>query len=137
MGPEDGDLVVTTDLDSTISASATGGSKGGFPVTFTSSSLQLGTDPAGIFAKFTDTVSSEGIYVLPDVSGDSQETHVVLCAPALDVSTFNASAAPLIFGQGPESDSVAAAAWSSVDSGALLCPPQPCVPTLCNCSDVP
>lgn len=120
LGPNNEDLVVAATLDSTVSASATGGAKGGFPVTFTSSSLQLGTDPAGIFAKFTDDVSLEEIYVLPDASGDSQKTSIVLCAPALNISTFNASAAPTIFGVSPESYSVAYAAWSSDHSGAPL-----------------
>lgn len=119
MGPEDEDLVVSASLDSPVSATATGGASGGFPVTFTSSSLQLGSDSAGIFAKFSDSVSSEVIYVLPGTSGDSQHTHVVLCAPALNITTFTSSAAPSIFGQNPEPYSMDSAAWSSENSGEL------------------
>lgn len=95
------DVVLDTILDNSITGTATGGLKGGFPVVFTSTSLQLGAEPAGIIAKFVDAESPEEIYVLPDLAGDKLRTHLLLCAPALSAAAFNASAAPVIFGQNP------------------------------------
>lgn len=104
MSSEGEEVALDTVLESSISATATGGLMGGFPVVFTSSSLQLGSEPAGIVAKFVDTEYSEEIYVLPDVLGDKQRTHLLLCAPALDTAKFNADAAPRIFGQAPTTE---------------------------------
>jgi hypothetical protein len=119
MGPTDGDLVVSTVLTKEVSATASGSPSGGFPVIFTSPSSQLGSDPAGIFVKFSDPKSSEVIYVLPTSDGDSKHTHLVLCAPMLNITTFNASAAPIIFGMGPEPYIFGSTVWASRYPGAV------------------
>jgi hypothetical protein len=118
IGPAEKDLVVSRNMTREVSATASGGPNGGFPVIFTSLSAQLGSDPAGIYARFLDPDSSEVIYVLPTTDGDSKHIRLVLCAPKLNSTQFNASAAPTIFGVDPEPYSNASAAGATEYTGA-------------------